>query len=215
MGRWVFHRLIASKPNKESHGNGEARNKRRSWIERPHKSERKGPPAWSMPMRMSEMTDECCHCRIGKRSNAGERVLADEEITGAEGGGALRRRTARREAREANHGRCNARVPAAVQAGNRQVVGAAEFLGSCGEVGVLNVAVPAEVRRHQRWIFGQGIGIRRRIKAVEKICQAAFEGIAVQCEKRDFRKRFRSHNLPSSKRPSTRYCVFTGMRLTG
>ena len=41
------------------------------------------------------------------------------------------------------------------------------------------------------------------------------EGIAASRQFCNFHQCFRSHILPSSNKPSTRYCVFTGMRLAG
>ena len=94
-------------------------------------------------------------------------------------------------------------------------MGAGKFFGGCGKVGVLHATGFAEAWGEQDWGIRQCCRIGRGVKLIEKIREAAVKGIAAHRQLRNFSQCFRSHILPSSNKPSTRYCVFTGMRLAG
>ena len=98
---------------------------------------------------------------------------------------------------------------------NGKSVNAGKLFRSRREVGILHVARITENRREQRRRIGQCLCVGRDIELVEKVRKATVERITVDHELRNFGQCFRSHTLPSSNKPSTRYCVFTGMRLAG
>src|SRR5439155_1242446 len=144
-------------------------------------------------------------------SRTGECVLTDEQIAGAECGGAFQKQ-------DCTQGRQRRRKPRAMQLaligssplGNGKLIRTRQFFCSRRQISILHLTAFAQGRREQWWRVGERFCVWRGIKFVEKIREATVKGIAVQRELRDCRQSFRSHILPSSNRPSTRYCVFTG-----
>ncbi len=104
---------------------------------------------------------------------------------------------------EANHGRCNLRSSAKVQAGRARLYCRASSSAG-GKIGVLNLSQFATQRGEQRRCFRQSGGARCGVELVQKVCQTTIECLARQRQARDFRQRLGSHTFPSSNSPSLR-----------
>src|SRR5712692_4315048 len=109
-------------------------------------------------------------------SDAGERILADEEVSGAEAG----RTFQQQHGAQRRQGRGKPRAVQLAflgQGPGRQgeIVLPGEFFSRGGKIGVLNLSQFVARGGEQRRRFSQGGGGRRRVKLVQKICQAAVE----------------------------------------
>lgn len=143
-------------------------------------------------------------------------VLADEKIARAKS-----RRTFQKQNRtQAREGRSEPGLMQLARLRRRpfwhwKLIDARQFFCGGRQIGVLHPSGIIQSRREQDRRFGERRSVGRGVKRVEKICERAVEGIATRRKLCDFREAFRSYILPSSNNPSTRYCVFTGIRLAG
>ena len=154
--------------------------------------------------------------RVESHSCAGQRVLADEKVARPKSRRAFQKqnRPQRRQGRGEPRTLQFARGLGSPKR-NGKFPGAGKLLGGRRQISILHPARLAKNRGEQCRLRRERRFIWRGIKFVEKICQTTVERIAINRELRDLCQCFRPHILPSSNRPSTRYCVFTGMRLAG